>query len=888
MAGQDLRALFSSNDRGVDANEVFTNRQEQWSILMATLATHLQHITAPGFNVEDLEAPRTNVLVFHGTGGIGKTTLSRKIASALANDEDRPAQWGEPTFRERFLPVRIDLARSAGMDFERVVLTIRLALTQFGRPLPAFDLALHRYWEQTHPGEPLEEYLRRSGLTAQVGQALPQQLQSALADVAGALLLPGTVGSIVSEVTRALVRALRERRRTVHALARCARLADLLEAEPDLDTLSYYPHLLAWELAQLPAPTRIVPVILLDTFEDTGDRVHRDFERLLQRLVWLMPNAFFVITGRSRLQWADEALQGQLDFTGPTAWPTLVSPDAPSSRTMAGARQVLIEDFTPEDCHDYLIRRLSRDGQPLIDAATRQVITTRSHGLPLFLDLAVLRFLELRRTREPHPADFDVAFPALIARTVRDLTPDERHVLRSVALLDSFDITLATKAAGMTHEAPALRLIERPFVFEHPPGTPLWPYHLHGVIRSAIRTADDRTDDRWSPRDWEQAAKRAFESLGERWRTGPARDRLLLVGCLRQGLLLARDFHLDLGWLADAAWSYVSDSVWEPLAPPTVPEPTATTLQTLADALVEMLGALARRQYEHRENTVTRLTAVTDTGLLPPELHEMALYYRAKAERDLGRTTASHQIMQQIADGSGHLASAARRQLAHLARSAGDFRTALATTHILGWRHHRIKGDVLWAQGDMPRAAAAYEAHRTEAEQLGFAGERAIAQAHRAWAIAFTDPGVADDELDLARRLLTGHDERATTLTTQIAVLVRAAGTRGTDIEDYAQLLRTQVDSAGISAAQTSLEIAIGFHYAVCGNRSQVDAVLARLQELTCGGDYAYYIDIASFMADLPLPSGRPNPALWLDGETNTRTRWRALVTTRREWHSIT
>lgn len=43
---------------------------------------------------------------------------------------------------------------------------------------------------------------------------------------------------------------------------------------------------------------------------------------------------------------------------------------------------------------------------------------------------------------------------------------------------------------------------------------------------------------------------------------------MLLVGALRQGLAVARDFELELGWLADAAWAYVGDSVWEPLAPP--------------------------------------------------------------------------------------------------------------------------------------------------------------------------------------------------------------------------------------------------------------------------------------------------------------------------------
>ncbi|MFI1705565.1 hypothetical protein [Streptomyces griseoruber] len=167
---------------------------------------------------------------------------------------------------------------------------------------------MRRYWEHPHPGDPLEDFLKRGGLAARFGRALPQQMQSALADVAQALLLPGTVGSTIGQVAEALVGALRERRQKVRALAGCARLIDLLESEPDLDPLSYYPHLLAWELARIPAAKRVTPVILLDAFEEIGYRTHRDFERLLQRLVWLMPNAFFVITGRSRLQWADEAL----------------------------------------------------------------------------------------------------------------------------------------------------------------------------------------------------------------------------------------------------------------------------------------------------------------------------------------------------------------------------------------------------------------------------------------------------------------------------------------------------------------------------------------------------------------------------------------------------
>ncbi|MFD7262671.1 ATP/GTP-binding protein [Streptomyces sp. NPDC059874] len=888
--GKDLRALFSSNDRQLEGGEAFTNRQAQWAHVQAALSEHLARVTAPGFDVEDLEAPRDNLLVFHGVGGIGKSTLSRTLESALTGAEGRPARWGEPSWPDRpvLLPVRIDLARSAAADFERVVLTIRLALAaHLGRPLPAFDIALRRYWEAQHPGEPLEEYLRRGGLAARFGKALPQQIQSALGDVAQALLLPGTVGGAIGQITGALTQALRERRQTVRALAGCARLADLLDADPDVDALSYYPHLLAWELAQLPAERAVVPVVLLDTFEDTGDRTHRDLERLLQRVVWLMPNAFFIVTGRGRLQWDDPALQGQLDYTGPTAWPGLAATPGSLHVTLPGprgtvgsrpGRQILVGDFSPEDCDDYLARRLVRDGRPLIGAELRAVITSRSHGLPLYLDLAVMRFLELRRTgRTPVPADFDADFPALIARTLADLTGEERHILRSVSLLDAFDVQLATVTAGLNHQAAAARLAERPFVRENPFG--LWPYHLHALIRSTIRTADDATDDRWTEADWRAAAERALSAIGDQWTSASGPDRRLLVGCLRQGLALARDHRLDLGWLTGAAFAYTDDYVWEPLLLPARPDNGDTGPATPADMLAELLSALARRQHEHRARTAERLTALLDSGLLPAELNEMALYYRAKAHRDLGQTEASRQGMQRVVDLQGRLAPDAARGLAHLARATGDFPTALATAESLGWpgRGRRVMGDIHFAHGNLAEAATAYTAARTEAEQHGNIGEQAIAQAHLALTLSFTDPARADDEIALAEQLLTGLDQRATALTVQVATLVRDAGTPG--IGERTVRLRTEIDAAGITSVAVLLELAVAFHHAAQGDEAAVRETIARLEELTHAGDHAYYSDIAHHLAGLiPLAASRVR---WAESPETVRARWHRVATGR-------
>ncbi|MEV6048781.1 ATP/GTP-binding protein [Streptomyces xanthochromogenes] len=874
----DLRALFSSNNpSGFDVDEAFTNRQAQWERVATGLQEHLRRVAEPSFNVEDLEAPRTNLTVFHGVGGVGKSTLLRKIEATLTSAEQRPAQWGAPVWTGPLLPVRIDLAHSAstGSDFERVVLSIRLALAgALGRPLPAFDVALRQYWEHAHPGEPLDEYVRRTGLMGKVSGLLPGQLQGAVGEVAGALQLPGLVGSAAQQVTGALIQALRERRERAQALAGAARTAALLEATPDLEALSYYPHLLAWDLAHVPVKKRVTPVVLLDTFEDTADR-HRDFERLLQRLVWLLPNVYFVISGRSRLPWADPALHGQLDWTGPAAWPGLA--DGP------GSRQHLIGDLSPEDCDDYLARRLIHGGQPLISPAIRAAITARSHGLPLHLDLAVGRFLEIRRTREPLPQDFDHAFPALLARVLSDLTPEERHLLRSISLLDAFDLDLATQAAGLTHQAPARRLVERPLVTENPYA--LWPYHLHRAIRADIRT-DDHGDDRWTDADWQQAATRALAALGNQWATtatSPGISRPLLVACLRQGLRLAREHRLgDLGWLTDAAFAYTDDSVWEPLSPPpSAPSQGAVDpgLDTPADALAELLSAITRRQHEHRQRTADRLTAVLDTRLLPAELTELAWYYRAKAYKDLARNDDARTGMQHVADTGGRLAPKALRGLANLARLAGDFPTALAAVPALGWegRHHRVLGDIHWSHADTGQAVAAFEAGRIEAEQRGAVGERAMLQVRTALALSFADPQRADDELALAHQLLDGVDQRANRLLAHITALIKDAGTP--TVTGRAEQLRADVEAAGLPYLHRFLELALAFHHAVNNDTQALAVTIDRLHALTASGDFAHFTDIAHFMADLPRPPG--STVRWLDGPDTARTNWRRLVTTR-------
>ncbi|MEU9677866.1 hypothetical protein AB0D92_30695 [Streptomyces parvus] len=259
----------------------------------------------------------------------------------------------------------------------------------------------------------------------------------------------------------------------------------------------------------------------------------------------------------------------------------------------------------------------------------------------------------------------------------------------------------------------------------------------------------------------------------------------------------------------------------------------------------------------------------------------MALYHRAKAHKDLSQNDAARTGMQQVADAEGRLAVKARRALANLARLAGDFPTALAAVPTLGWkgRHHRVLGDIQWSHADTQAAIAAFEAGRAEAEQHGADGERAMMQVRLALAVSFAFPDRAADELTLAHQLLDGLDQRSNTLLAQVVALIKDAGTG--DVTVRAENLRTDIEAAGLPFLHRFVELALAFHHAICGDDQATAATIGRLRTLTATGDFAYFTDVAHFMAGLPLPE--PSTVRWARSEDDVRSAWRGLVQARQE-----
>jgi hypothetical protein len=486
-----------------------------------------------------------------------------------------------------------------------------------------------------------------------------------------------------------------------------------------------------------------------------------------------------------------------------------------------------------------------------------------------------MRYLDLyqRTGRQPDAGEFHYDFPALVARTFRDLSAAERQLLRTVSLFDSFSVDLATAASGLAQDGPTLQLVERPFI-DADPAAP-WPYHLHGLIREAIREADATAEDRWSPADWRRAAQRAFDALGAELPPG-GEGRRRLVACLTQGLRLARDHGLELGWTVDAAYRYVGDSVWEPVELP--PGPSGSP----AAALAATLRAVARRQHVHRQETVDQLTAVLAEGLLPLDAEDLARYFLAECQRDLGRHEESAAGMRQVADGSGPLTADAARGLVHLARRLGAFPSVRTAAERLpaGSRRHRTLGDLWWTQGHITRACAAYDDACREAEAESNPGEAALSRACLAFAAAFQDTGRADQQIRLAERQLAGASIRWAEIQTRIAALLRDAGTDPA-LPARAAEVEADAEAGGLTSSVAYARLALCFHHAVRADQAALAAARARLRACVSGAEFAYLLEITHFFDGSEPPPDLPR-ASWLDGTPDTADRWAALVTDRR------
>ncbi|WP_025351590.1 hypothetical protein [Nocardia nova] len=514
------------------SGDLFTDRVPESVAYAAALTAHRAYMDV----AEDVPGAR-NVLVFHGVGGIGKTTLSERLEQWSNGELPAINPWGPP------VPVaatcRIDLHQTRGhVDMVAALVSLRRAFGKVEPRWPAFDVAFAAYWSAIRPGEPLpgagtEDSAVADGMAESIGELLSDS-GIPLAGIA-TRTIRGAAHKVRAQITRH--RLFDRFDGYEDLLRRCTELPTPDVAHPEL--VGELAHLLDIDLCLWEGPHAPQIVAFIDTFERLLDDPRHTGEFALNDLIWRMPNVLFVITGRSLVDWYDDT-RTKLPARGRRAWPGLVpgATDEP--------RQHLVGKLATEDC-----LRIIRSGRQLygldISDAVAGELALASDGLPQYLDLA----LDLARNRKVTGGspigvdDVTGSLDELVMRVLEDVPADEQRALRAASMFPFFDAFVVGEAAGVD-DGCAQRAMTRPMIDRR--GSQAFPYSMHDVIRKAIRASDHTLPNGWSDRDWREGAEIGLSALHYRYRlASEAMDVEGGLAALALAISLVSDQELTVG-----------------------------------------------------------------------------------------------------------------------------------------------------------------------------------------------------------------------------------------------------------------------------------------------------------------------------------------------------
>lgn len=860
----------------LQAQEVFTNRLEQLSSFQAAL-DHARGVFGRREVVGDLLTGRSNVVAFHGMGGMGKTTLSEELQKRFQRG-DFSAVGCVP------VTAQMDFSKLELSSLEAVILHLRSTLGAATDTFRSFDLALHVYWERKHPGLPLRDFLDRSSTVGQWSRRLgvADQVDAVLDELLGAAGVVGTARRLTGVIASTVQRVLTERR----LLRECPFFEPLIN-EPDPDQmLRFMPVLLAWDLATLQESRDVEVAVFIDTWEEVEQtRPERGgLEDVIARVVYLMPNVLFVITGRNRLTWGAEHRKATMLYAGPERWPGL------ADRAGSAPNQHLLGALSPKDCDQYLRARLVRDGKSAIPAAVRARIVAGSEGLPYYLDLSCDYFDELvARGDDPHVRLFGEPFPQLVVRLLRDLEGEERNLLRASALCSRFDAELLRQVVPGVTKTLLDRFLGRNFIHSAvssgTAGALSWG--LHTSLRESIRECDVGLNDSWAQEDWLEAASRAvprFESLLQ-WRPTPGNyDTTELVLGFRGAIELALDTGGVAEGLAQAAWALRGlglDSVLE-LAPLTLPSQQSATVR-----FVESCRLIAHRRVRSTDATYGALRMLADHHS-DSSLGDPALLEAACTAMVLGDFAAAQRDLNSLVQGEGPLAPTARLDLAGLSWRRGEYASALAVIsnrpedELSQLPYVDLQGLIYLYNGDLSQASREFlaELQRATDSQAGLWQARAA----RHLALARLDSPA--DCLQSAQQALRLNERQADGIGVGQCYLALALGQPRERIEDALDLVRKGEAMLATLGAVGNRGLVLGVEFILTwtsGGVHGAGSALSRLQEVSSGNaDARRWLEICTLATgaeQAPLAGDRVE---WLGGPGAAAARWRHSLERRR------
>ena len=847
-------------------NEVFTNREREIRRLHERLAEHSEQ-SWPVERLLEFQRAASNIVTVAGEGGIGKSTLARHVA-------DLAVKGKLHSLPENRAHAIVDFADPASSSFETIMLRVRAALGRLGRSWPAFDVALAVYWERKHPGESLTAFLSK-GSTADTRQ-MAEQVGGTIDQLLGGF---GAVSAAYQVVNR-LGRTAAHKARLKRLRNELPALDPILNEEDPDRMLGYMPVLLAADLEKIRARKPTLALCVLDTLENVQllPSERGGLEDLVSRLVYLMPNVMFIAASRLPLRWHDQFKSVGLTYGGEHRWPGLAGPD-----------QLGLEGFDRASAEAYLKSRVTMDGRPAIEAPFREKMIAGSGGSPLYLDLSAGLYEQYLARGETPPLDaFGQGFPELVLRTMRDLSEQDRDLLRAAALLEAFDTEMLCAMLPELRRRRVEDFITRPFVRHDESVWP--PFRLHENLRRSVLECDAYTSDGWTTTERHQHLQRAIEHLAQValavWDERPdhslsmAERSQRTVTAFLLTLRSAYEHSLLPAALAEMAYSLSVLGHWQVLS----------SLPELGDSPeLARLSAVARLTARGDLNSHDRYHAMRE--LVADQTTEdstspFADYYRYELGTRAhisGHLEEAIQYLSSIAPDGSLIGAGALFGLADNALRRSDYREVLdlmdkaSNASLDRIRVADMLGHTYLHNARFAEAAALFESSLDEARTTNAPLWEARALRHLTLALMWYDPDRALRLVPRARDLNSAVGELIGLAQCDVAASM-AHAFKG-DHHQAAQLLgeaTRRFTELGATRELLPVEAIQVLQYAATGQTSEAADLASRLAEASDRGEpqcLPAWLPVTALWAGL-ADSADFSTVRWLDSPETTRQRW--------------
>ena len=371
------------------ANKMFTDREEPRQTFWKQYNLMKSQID----NIADIK-----VISFYGIGGVGKSSLLKKIIEELEDKVNTPNY------------TYFDLGV---MNESKAVLEgMRNKLSEdYKYSFPIFDLALYTY-------------ARKIGKTPESAEiktfASKSPFLSLVMDVGQ--LLPGieTISKIIATADKGVTyvrNVLNNHRKEITEMETMS--ADELYAK--------LPYLFSLDMSDNLKNAKEPFVVFLDTYEklvnemsSIGEPLNNDlWLRDENGLIQNIPNVLWVIAGREKLKWT------RFD----TEWNDALE-------------QHILGSLSYTDASNFLYHAGIKDNSLIAD------IYELTHGIPIYLDLCVDRYISVSQTKTPTINDFGKDTFTLIERFVRYMDDSKKDIVYMLSCLGIWEEELISKIAS--------------------------------------------------------------------------------------------------------------------------------------------------------------------------------------------------------------------------------------------------------------------------------------------------------------------------------------------------------------------------------------------------------------------------------------------------------